>query len=805
MRMHLAVPILFAGSFSTAFAAYGQIGQLRQVHTVSTFAPLSPEETAQNFLAAHSQELHIDPASLELVRQQESLTAYHLVYQQLSNGIPIDTAGITLSISKSTQAIYQYFTAIIPHPTATVFKENISIEQAYDAAWAYVGVSGGIYQDPKAELKYKQLVRGLTLVYSIDLSPTAPYGSWQVDVDAATGKVVNVRDLRINEKKIPIPPTFGTHQPTSNRTEAFSKYQKKAGQLEDITELKNGNARVFDPDPKTELGLSTLVDTSAASAFDNAYVQRTLLDINFAKGVYTLKGPWVQIIDFDLPTDAPTSTPDGNWNFSRGNEGFNEAMTYFHLDQSQRYIQSLGFKGSTGIQFRSIEADADGANGDDNSYFQPSTGRLAYGHGCVDDNEDADVILHEYGHAINASINPNWEGGDTGAMGEGFGDYWAMSYSFSTPKGHDREPQKVYNWDAGNCWPGRSADATAEKYSASASYGAHETLTSGRQSDELWSTPLFQSHMELRAQGVPREEIDTVVLEAQFGLGSGLTMRDMAKSIVATAKRLYPDGPIAQVFNDKFVGHGILVEPTVVLTAALSAVTDVDGVVDPGETVGFALVVSNTGDTEALGVTAVLTSTDPYITALTGKLTLGDIAAGAKATSKITLAVDPNTPCGKILSFQASFKNDAGKTWTIPFAVQVGKSVEVATTRTPNLAIPDKNTQGISDVIHITRTANVSSTFSVDLSINHTYIGDLKVSLVSPSGKTIVLHNKTGSSTDNILGTYPTTLTPKDSFTQLVGDALEGAWTLKVQDTSASDIGTLISWGIRDVSGYECH
>jgi hypothetical protein len=52
------------------------------------------------------------------------------------------------------------------------------------------------------------------------------------------------------------------------------------------------------------------------------------------------------------------------WLAKRGDNAFNDVMTYYHIDKSQRYIQSLGY---TGVQARSIPADSDGVDGDDNS------------------------------------------------------------------------------------------------------------------------------------------------------------------------------------------------------------------------------------------------------------------------------------------------------------------------------------------------------------------------------------------------------------------------------------------------------
>ena len=71
--------------------------------------------------------------------------------------------------------------------------------------------------------------------------------------------------------------------------------------------------------------------------------------------------------------------------------------------------------------------------------------------------------------------------------------------------------------------------------------------------------------------------------------------------------------------------------------------------------------------------------------------------------------------------------------------------------------------------------------------IRHTYRGDLKVDLVAPDGSVYVLHNRTGGSADNIIGTYTVNLS---------SEALNGTWRLRVNDNAAGDTGYINSWSI---------
>lgn len=118
----------------------------------------------------------------------------------------------------------------------------------------------------------------------------------------------------------------------------------------------------------------------------------------------------------------------------------------------------------------------------------------------------------------------------------------------------------------------------------------------------------------------------------------------------------------------------------------------------------------------------------------------------------------------------------------------------------PNLSIPDSNPAGVSDQTTITESGEITDV-EVYVNITHPYIGDLIVRITSPEATTVTLHNRTGSSADNIVGWYPSQLTPAQSLDAFIGQEMQGAWTLFVSDNAGSDIGTLNQWCVRIMYG----
>ncbi|MFQ6023200.1 MAG: M36 family metallopeptidase [Acidiferrobacterales bacterium] len=124
-----------------------------------------------------------------------------------------------------------------------------------------------------------------------------------------------------------------------------------------------------------------------------------------------------------------------------------------------------------------------------------------------------------------------------------------------------------------------------------------------------------------------------------------------------------------------------------------------------------------------------------------------------------------------------------------PEQPELGVRVET----TPNLAIPDNELVGVSSVLTVPQTGRISR-LRVSVEIEHTYRGDLRVSLMAPSGSAAVLHDRSGASADNLVASYASEDIP--ALAAIVGEQVQGDWTLHVVDWAAVDIGTLHRWGL---------
>jgi hypothetical protein len=306
-----------------------------------------------------------------------------------------------------------------------------------------------------------------------------------------------------------------------------------------------GTGTVFVSNPVQSLGDETLTDQkdSDAAVPVSAYYKVTLTNLD---GSGFLRGDYANVVS---ETGNPAYSPTNTFNYTRSQDEFEQVMAYYWITEAQKYIQSLGF--------RAVNNESQDVRinqwGQDNSFeTDHPKDEIRFGKGGVDDAEDAEVILHEYGHAIHDGSGFVFGSEEAGAISEGFGDYWAVTVSDVVARKlgvPEREPLPcVMDWDA-------------TSYTTTVPHCLRRVDTNLHYPDDLdgevhddgriWSRALW----DIR-QSLGNIRADTVILKGQIDF-PGTTMTDLATRTVAAAKSLYGNSAASKV-TAAFEARGIL-------------------------------------------------------------------------------------------------------------------------------------------------------------------------------------------------------------------------------------------------------
>jgi hypothetical protein len=220
--------------------------------------------------------------------------------------------------------------------------------------------------------------------------------------------------------------------------------------------------QVFSPDPltsaKLEYGTPYLDSEDANTTWLREQLQLDSIWVRWDTNLQTwsLTSDFARAFDIDdtgVIAIAPPTSTNGIFNFERGDDGFEYVNAFYHINKQAQYLIELGYDS---LMTYAIKFDAYGRIDDQSSFISAFSDDpyLIFGVGGVDDAEDADVIVHEYGHAISFAAAPETNTGkERQALDEGFCDYLAYSYSISISDFNSRD---LFNWDGHNeFWGGR--------------------------------------------------------------------------------------------------------------------------------------------------------------------------------------------------------------------------------------------------------------------------------------------------------------------------------------------------------------
>ncbi len=283
---------------------------------------------------------------------------------------------------------------------------------------------------------------------------------------------------------------------------------------------------VFLPDPltsaETYYGGDFVDNEDKDNEALNAQIFNKTVRAKFENDKFILENNFIKINDNLPPNTSIFQSQVPNFVLTRSDNGFEDVMVYYHISKFQEYIQSLGFSFT-----EKVFADPHSLNGADQSRFiADANGKiyLDFGEGNVDDAEDADVIIHEYIHALSYMANNSNTGVERRALDEAMGDYFATSWSrqFSNFRWQD-----MFTWDGHNeFWNGRNMQ-TNKRYPSNVTNDIYG-------SSEVFSSTLMEIYEHLGA-----EVTDKLALQLLYLLTPNMNMRNAANALLEADDLLF--------------------------------------------------------------------------------------------------------------------------------------------------------------------------------------------------------------------------------------------------------------------------
>ncbi len=224
------------------------------------------------------------------------------------------------------------------------------------------------------------------------------------------------------------------------------------------------------------------------------------------------------------------------------------------------------------------------------------------------------------------------------------------------------------------------------------------------------------------------------------------------------------------------------------LTASTSTINLVSG-----ETIPVAIKLRNSGSDLLQQVNVTLAGNSCLEDLDPPSITINSMEPGAVIERTVNIrSSGANCAIGSAhdLTYEASYQSRAGiaanlsgtftfnyPSPTIPFTVIYGD--EATEMISPPLDIPDNDDVGVVHNMPIADSGTVTS-ITINISVTHAYKSDLRLTLISPNGTEVVVHNEEST----LIGNYVLN-------TEFDDEPVQGTWKLRAADVVSADVGTL--------------
>ena len=708
---------------------------------------------------------------------------------------------------------------------------------------------------------YKEGI-GTQLVWELSIAEKTSSDWWNFRVDASTGKIIDKDNWTVSCN------ILGDHESHVHAAEMTTSF---IGPMEKPIETASVSKSSLAPPPAASYRVYAMPVESPN------YGTRTLVanpenlvaspfgwhDTNGVDGAEftNTRGNNTDAYDDDNANNNPDGkyapSPGGNLIFdfilnttySAGDQSENAAITnlfywtniihdvtyQYGFDEASGNFQQNNY-GNGGLGNDPVNAEAQDGSGTCNANFStPGDGSRPRMQMYVCNTRDGDldnmVIIHEYGHGISNRLSTL---GGQEQMGEGWSDYYGLML---TMKSGDAGPNSrgVGTWLIGE-GPGGPGIRTWP-YSTNFGVNPHtyddiKTEVAPHGVGSVWAEMLWEMTWELIAD----HGFDPDIYNGTGGNNISLALVTEGLKLQASQPG-FVDGRDAILAADMAIYGG----------ANQCAIWDAFARRGLGYSANQGSSGSKTDGTEAFDLPPTFSSldvidevclSDGIQTGLSGGNPSGGVYSGTGVTDDgngTTFTFDPSVGGAGLATISYTVNDlctgaptvltdDINVTNDPPEIVCMGSGnipMTGSQSSSPGTAIPDNNPTGVSVTMNVTDNVSITD-LDINLTITHTWVGDLKVTIESPAGTTALIVDRPGGtgtgvgcSGDNILatlddeaatpvenqcaGSVPTingSFTPNNPLSIFDGENTMGIWKLTVSDNAGSDTGTINSWGI---------
>jgi Zn-dependent metalloprotease len=400
------------------------------------------DNVARDFLTQHAPMFSLTGAKLQLNHEDNDGPVTFLEYSQMVSGIKVFEGGVQAAVSKNGEVLSIREGFLVPirkikiKPTVN---ESEAIARAFEYSGAEVSPSfaetrsrisvgdSATFANP-LEPQLEEVLSELNVVRINDQSRLAwhvyadvgPEQWYEILLDANTGELLLRHNLYLSEAQGTVyreDPDAGARQLTSFVGD--TTINTAAGWMGTSTVTTGNNVEAY-----LDTNADNAPDANNGTNLSNGHASSPTQDFTFP---------------FSTAVDPRTQQAAVVTNLFYFNNFMHDFSYRLGFTESARNFQTDNFgRGGTGND--SVRAEAQDGSGTNNANFAtPPDGQRPRMQQFLftgptpdrDSSVDSDVVFHEYGHGISNRLIGNGStalgGTQSGAMGEGWSDYWATT------------------------------------------------------------------------------------------------------------------------------------------------------------------------------------------------------------------------------------------------------------------------------------------------------------------------------------------------------------------------------------------